>query len=68
MSNPRPEIIKRIKTRQAVWFGHVIRMEETILPRIVMCEKIRLKNKPVTVPHKGSRNNISEGEPRVVEM
>ena len=35
LNKDRPEIIKRIKTRQAVWFGHVIRMEETRLPRIV---------------------------------
>ena len=35
---------KCLKTRQAVWFGHVIRME-TRLPRIAMCEEIRLKNK-----------------------
>ena len=46
LNKDRPQIIKRIKTRQAVWFGHVIRMEDTRLPRIAMCEEIRFKNKP----------------------
>ena len=46
LNKDRPEIIKRIQIRQAVWFGHVIRIEETRLPRIAMCEKIPLKNKP----------------------
>ena len=42
LSKDRPDIIK---TRQAIWFGHVTRMEETRLPRIALNEKIPLKNK-----------------------
>ena len=45
LSKDRPDIIKRFKTRQTVWFGHVTRMEETRLPNIVMCEKIQDTNK-----------------------
>ena len=46
LSKDRPDIIRRIKTRQAVvWFGHVTRMEQTRLPRIAMCEEIPHQNK-----------------------
>ena len=44
-SKDRPDIIRRIKTRQAVWFGHVTRMEQTRLPRIAMYEEIPHQNK-----------------------
>ena len=45
LSKDRPDIIKRVKTRQAIWFGHATRMEETRLPKIAMNEEIQLKNK-----------------------
>ena len=46
LSKGRPDIIKRVKTRQAIWFGHVTRMEETRLPKMAMNEVIPLNNKP----------------------
>ena len=46
LSKDRPDILKRVKTRQAVWFGHVTRIEETRLTKITMSEVISLNNKP----------------------
>ena len=46
LSKDRPNILSRVKIRQAVWFGHVKRMDEIRLPRIAMNEVIPLKNKP----------------------
>ena len=43
LNKDRPEIIKRIKIRQVVWFGHVIRMEKQDYPELRCAKRSGLK-------------------------
>ena len=45
LNKERPSILQRVKARQAIWFGHVSRMENTRLPKIAMDEIHTVKNK-----------------------